>query len=156
MTLYYEIAGYLPSGSGIQGLFDYGCEPKEHKIFIYRITMTNLTGKVFELSAKQVQDWCKANGLVAVPELWYGRAKDLVKLYGFDTIEQWREEFLKHLKFMHNEHDCFMCKNVLPEEGCVVRIEGMQLEAYKCKSTRFLEMETKQLDKGTVDIETEN
>lgn len=156
MTLYYEIAGFLPSGSGIQGNFDYGCAPKEHKVFIYRITITNVSGKVFEYSAKQVQDWCKVNGLVAVPELYYGKGKDLVRLYDFDTVEQWRDEFLKHLKFMHNEHDCFMCKNVLPEEGCVVRIEGMQIEAYKCKSTRFLLYETKQLDKGTVDIETEN
>lgn len=155
MTLYYEIAGFLPSGSGIQGVFDYGCEPKQHKIFIYRITMTNISGKVFEFSAKQVQDWCKTNGLVAVPQLWYGRANTLVHDDGL-TADEWRDLFLSHLKYVHNDHDCFMCNNVVPEEGCVIRIEGLELEAYKCKSTRFLEFETKQLDKGTVDIETEN
>lgn len=156
MTLYYEIAGFLPSGSGIQGVFDYGCEPKRHKIFIYRITTTNISGKVFEFSAKQVQDWCKTNGLVAVPELYYGKAKDLMSFDDIFDINIWRENFLSQLKFLYNEHDCFMCKNTLPEEGCVVRIEGLNLESYKCKSTRFLEFETKQLDKGTIDIETEN
>jgi len=156
MTLYYEIAGFMPSGAGIQGVFDYGCEPKQHKIFIYRITMTNLSGKVFEFSAKQVQDWCRDNGLVSVPELWYGKAKDLVSFEDTLSPENWREHFLSHLKYVHNEHDCYICNNIVPEEGCVVRIEGMGIEAYKCKSTRFLEFETKQLDKGTVDIETEN
>lgn len=48
-----------------------------------------------------------------------------------------------------------MCKSKLPEEGCVVRIEGQDLEVFKCKSTKFLEYETKQLDKMEIDIENE-
>ena len=156
MTLYYEIAGFLPSGSGIQGVFDYGCEPKQHKIFIYRITMTNVSGKVFEFSAKQVQDWCKTNGLIAVPELYYGLAKNIMSFDNFTSIDIWRENFLSQLKYLYNEHDCNLCNNIVPEEGCVVRIEQLGLEAYKCKSTRFLEFETKQFDKGNIDIETEN
>ena len=37
----------------------------------------------------------------------------------------------------------------------VVRIEGQDLEVFKCKSTKFLEYETKQLDKMEIDIENE-
>ena len=49
-----------------------------------------------------------------------------------------------------------MCNNTVPEEGCVVRIEGLEFEAYKQKSNRFYERETKNLDLGEINIEDEN
>lgn len=152
MTFYYEIVGYLPNGSGIQGQYDYGCEPGQFEVYIYRITSTNVDGKVIEFSARQVQEFCKKNGLKAVPELYYGKAENLYPLKEL----HWNENFLNTIKSLYNEKDCFMCKNKLPEEGVVIRIEGIDLEAYKCKSTRFLEHETKELDKGTSNIEDEN
>ena len=156
-TFYYEIVGYLPNGSGIQGQFDYGCEPGQFEIYIYRITSTNVDGKVIEFSAKQVQDFCKKNGLKAVPELYYGKARNIApEAAERFHDEEWRPYFLENVKKIYNEKDCFMCKNKLPEEGVVIRIEGLDLEAYKCKSTRFLEYETKELDKGTSNIEDEN
>ena len=163
ITLYYEIVGYLPSGAMIQKGFDYGYSPTKEGdpfgIYIYRITYTNPSGKVFEFSAKQVQDWCKANGLNAVPELFYGRARDLWEFEGKGKTPSdiaWESQLLGLIKDMFNEKDCFMCQNKVPEEGVVVRIEQNDLEAFKCKSARFYERETKQLDKGEVDIETEN
>ena len=65
MTIYAEIAGYLPA---IQKDYDYGCLTGQHKIFVYRITQTNVDGKVYEFSARQVQEWCKLNGLTPVPD----------------------------------------------------------------------------------------
>lgn len=174
ITFYYEIVGYLPDGGMIQKSFDYGyIQPKHDRyiegenygIYIYRITYTNNEGKVFEFSAKQVQDFCKEKGLKAVPELYYGYAinftgvmplkQDQNNLYQY-SIEDWKNHFLTALKSQYNEKNCFMCKNKVPEEGCVVRIEGTDLEVYKCKSTAFLEFETKQLDKGEIDLESEN
>ena len=168
MTFYYEIVGYLPNGGMIQKDFDYGCEVGKHAIYIYRITSTNVDGKVIEFSAKQVQDFCRQNRLNAVPELYYGFAKDFTDnisiktagndLGGTDLICKIDEEFdsdkfLNRIKQLYNEKDCFMCKTKVPEEGCVLRIEGNDLEVFKCKSTRFLEKETKDLDKGEVNIE---
>ena len=50
-----------------------------------------------------------------------------------------------------------MCDNPVPEEGIVVRKESLfNCESYKLKSFRFLEGESKQLDTGEVDIESEN
>ena len=72
----------------------------------------------------------------------------------FDEFTE--EAFLEKVKDLFNEKDCYMCSNKVPEEGCVVRIEKDDFEAYKQKSFRFYEKETKELDKGTVDIETEN
>lgn len=96
MSLYCEIVGYMPTGSAIQGKWDYGCvyDPKVYRyqemsatqmyqaklfdIIVYRITMTNVDGKVHEYSAKQVRDWCIENGLHPVSELYYGKAEDLL------------------------------------------------------------------------------
>lgn len=156
MTFYYEIVGFLPNGGNIQKDYDYGCEPIKHAIYIYRITSTNVDGKVIEFSAKQVQDFCKKNGLNAVPELYYGYAKDLhITLSKFNE-EQFQLEFLNRIKLNYNEKDCYMCSNKVPEEGCVIRIEGNELEAYKVKSERFYQRETAQLDKGESNIEDEN
>lgn len=75
VTAYYEIVGYLPNGGAIQKLggkaFDYGFEPPkgEYKygenfgIQIYRLTYTNPDGRVYEFSARQVQQWCVKEGL---------------------------------------------------------------------------------------------
>lgn len=155
MTFYYEIVGFLPNGGSIQKGYDYGCEPTKHAVYIYRITQTNIKGKVFEFSAKQVQDFCKKNGLNAVPELYYGYAKDL----NTNTMmirDDFGDVFLYEIKKKYNEKDCYMCSTKQPEEGVVIRVEGLDFEAYKQKSTRFYELETKLLDKGESNIEDEN
>ena len=156
LSLYYEIVGYLPNGGMIQKDYDYGCKVGEHAIYIYRITQTNADGKVFEFSAKQVQDWCRKNGLTPVPQLFYNYAFNLTEGIPADSDEEWREIFLEQVKKYYNEQDCYICKNKVPEEGCVIRIEGLDFEAYKQKSNRFYELETKNLDKGESNIEDEN
>jgi len=152
MTLYYEIVGYTPNGAEIQKDYTYGCAEGEFDIYIYRVTNTNDEGKVFEWSAKQVQDWCKLMGLKAVPELFYGRASEFFS-DGRLTDRNWREGFLNELKTRYNDKDCYMCSKTVPEEGVVVRIEGLDLESFKCKSEKFYLRETAQLSKGVIDIE---
>ena len=160
MTIYAEIVGYLPNGGTIQKDFDYGCTPNTFEVYVYRITYTNPSGKVFEFSAKQVQQYCKKVGLNPVPELYYGRAIDLYEMLSDTTVdnnkdmEVWRSEFLKVLKEKYTNEPCYMCNNNVPEEGIVYRIEKLGLEAYKLKSPDFLEYETKQIDKGNIDIES--
>lgn len=156
MTIYYEIAGFLPSGKQIQKDYDYGAEQGKYKIFIYRITQTNVDGKVYEYSAKQVQQWAWARGLVPVPELYYGTVIDFLGDFALETVNNKEEEFYELLKHWFTEKQCFLCNNEVPEEGCVVRVEGLDFEAYKLKSNKFYERETKLLDKGESDIESEN
>ena len=170
MTFYYEIVGYLPTGAMIQKDYDYGydnplinttlpySEGVHYGIYIYRITYTNIDGKVFEFSAKQVQDFCKKNGLKAVPRLYYGTAVGIApeEYERFGDSDNFRTAFLENIKKMYNEKDCFMCNNKVPEEGCVVRIEGLDFEAYKQKSNAFYARETNLLDKGESNIEDEN
>lgn len=151
MTVYGEIVGYLPSGGGIQGKYDYDCNPGEHKLYIYRITYTNPSGDVFEFSAKQVQEWCRKNAVNAVPEVFYGKIKEVLPDIDYKT-DNWRDSYLVELRNKYLEKDCEICKNKLPDEGIVIRDE-VSGEAFKYKSFAFLEKETKDLDAGVVDIE---
>ena len=63
---------------------------------------------------------------------------------------------INKVKELYNEKDCFICKNKVPEEGCVIRLEKLEFEAYKQKSERFYQRETNLLDKGESNIEDEN
>ena len=50
-----------------------------------------------------------------------------------------------------------MCVNKVPEEGIVIRKNNIfTYEAYKLKSFRFLEAESKQLDTGEANLEDTN
>ena len=77
LTVYAEIVGYMPNGQMIQKDYDYKCvynpksfdyqkmTPKQmyharlFDIIVYRITYTNVDGKVFEFSTQQVKEFCK-------------------------------------------------------------------------------------------------
>jgi hypothetical protein len=155
MTIYAEIAGYLHNGGAIQKDYDYGCLTGQHKTFVYRITQTNVDGKVYEFSAKQVQEWCKLNGLTPVPELFYGYAKDLFNDERL-TLKNWRIKFLEEIKKRYNEKDCYLCNNKVIEEGVVIRVENLNVKVFKQKSVGFLEYETKLLDQNIEDIENFN
>lgn len=176
LTLYYEIIGYLPNGGAIQSMggkaYDYGYEiptydpktpdtvpyvyDKHYGIRIYRITYTNPDGIVYEFSARQVQQWCADKGLTPVTQLYYGYAKDLYP--DLSLSEHWNENFIQRLandKTFSMEELSPECTNDVPNEGVVIRIENGRSEAFKLKCFAFLEKESKALDKGEVDIESD-
>ena len=153
LTFYGEAVGYTRGGGFIQKNYDYGCVPGEFKVYIYRITFTNVSGKVFEFSAKQVKEHCTKFGLNYVPELYYGYAKDLFP--ELSVTEHWQENFLQKLSDVYLEKDCDICENKVPAEGIVLRKESLDVDSFKHKSFRFKEYESKQLDTGEVDMETQ-
>lgn len=165
MTIYYEIVGYLPNGGYIQKNYDYGCVPPTGDEYVhgehfwvrpYRITLTNVDGKVHEFSAKEVHEWCHNNGLWPVTEWYYGAACDL---FSIPNDENWCDNFIKELsnsQLFFMECDSPSCNNKVPHEGVVIRIENMKSEAFKLKCFNFLNMEGKALDKGESNIEDEN
>lgn len=182
MTVYAEIVGYMPDGSMIQKDYDYGCEydpklkysdmtPQEmydanlFRIYIYRITYTNVEGKVFEMSARNLQQYCRSRGLFSVIEDFYGTVYDFTTYLCNNPHEvnldpevesgPFEEHFLKCLISRYLERPCGWCNNKVPAEGIVVRIDQPEFEAYKLKSLAFLTHETKMLDEGVADIESE-
>jgi hypothetical protein len=154
-TIYCEIVGFLKNGAPIQADYDYGCNPTEHKIFVYRITQTNVDGIVTELSTAQMQEFCAKTGLNYVELFYNGLARDWNP--ELNSNEHWNENFIVELTKKYNNKQCHVCKNNVPEEGAVIRKEKLfEFEAYKLKSADFLEYETAQLDKGESDIESNN
>ena len=167
MTAYYEIIGFLPNGGYIQKNYDYGCLPpvgdeaytygKHFKVQIYRVTITDVSGKVHEFSAREVQLWAQMVGLTPVEQYYYGYAKDLYP--DLDPSEHWNENFLSKLandKNFYMECNSPTCDNKVPHEGIVIKIENMKSEAFKLKCFKFLDGEGKALDKGEIDIESES
>lgn len=167
MTFYYEIVGFLPNGKYIQKNYDYGCIPPESedyykegtnfKICIYRITTTNVDGKVHEWSAHEVQLYCEKNGLRPVTEFYYGYAKDLYK--DLATDDRWTEYFLQRLsddKTFFMEQNSPECANKVPHEGIVIKKENMVSEAFKLKCFKFLGKEQEAADKEETNIEDES
>jgi hypothetical protein len=151
LTFYCEAVGYTKDGGWIQKEYDYGCKPGEFATYIYRITFTSPSGKVFEFSTQQVKDYCQKFGLNAVPELYWGKAKDL---FDISTDQHWHENFVQKMSDTYLELDCDMCVNDVPDEGIVLRKEVIDIEPYKFKSFAFKMRETAEADKGEIDIET--
>ena len=167
ITAYYEIVGFLPTGKYIQKNYDYGCvspkegetyTPEKHfKIRIYRVTYTNVDGKVFEFTTHQVQQWCKSVGLVPVEECYYGKARDLYP--DLNEQDHWNENFINRLandKNFYMELNSPHCNNKVPHEGLVIKIEDGISRAFKLKCFKFLNKEQELLDKGENNIEDES
>jgi len=169
MTFYFEVVGYLPNGGYIQKDFDYGNEVGKHSNHIYRITYVNDDGKVFEFSSKQVQEFCKLNGLNAVKELYYGKVIDLYNILKVKYVEKYvallgeRESDFYHdilLELLKLEYLEKTVENNLscevPDEGIVIRVEKNDIDSYKLKSFKFMLKETDNLDKEIIDIEEQS
>ena len=167
MTAYYEIIGYLPGNKFIQKGYDYGYVPDTSELYpyqygrnfgirIYRLTYTNVDGKVFEFSPREVQIWSKEHDLIPVTELYYGKASDLYP--DIEHNENFSENFIERLsndKNFYMELDSPDCNNKVPNEGVVIKIDNMKPAAFKLKCFKFLNKEQQQLDKGESNIEDE-
>lgn len=160
-TIYGEIIGFTPSGSPIQGKYDYGCKPKEHKFYVYKVSIVNEDGHLTYLTDKQIEEWClKVDLLYSDTLLYYGAAYALFsKLIGKSknkdfNLQEWREKFIELLEKEYNEKDCKMCLNKVPEEGIVLRVEKtFEYEAYKLKSKKFILMESDLQEKEETNLE---
>lgn len=152
-TIYGECVGYTKTGAYIQDQYDYGCDQGQKKIYVYRITITNEDGYVYNLTTGEIKNFCERNNLNYVPLFFIGKASEIVE----NGTDDWHRDFMAKLEDQYTDKDCFICKNKVPEEGIVVRKDfGHQFTAYKLKGFRFLEFETKELDKGVVDLESQN
>lgn len=152
ISLYGEIVGYTKDGAEIQKGYDYKCNPKTFDFYAYRVTYTSVDGDVYEMSPREMKTYCDRYGIKTVPEIYYGKAKNL---YDISTSDHWREELLQRLCDDYLEKDCDLCTNKVPDEGICLRVDKpLDIEIYKLKSFAFLQMETKALDDGVVDMET--
>lgn len=127
---------------------------------------------------QQVVDYCNRYGLKHVPIYFIGQAKELyANLYCKheykDNLEafaacgceeddritgrNWHNKFLELLSTEYLEKDDIYCNTKgLPDEGIVLSKRIDVFEGLKLKSFKFLEGETKELDKEQENIEDNN
>ena len=166
MTIYGEIIGYLTgSDKMIQKNYDYGCNKGENKLMVYRITTTNEDGTKHEWNVTEVKEWTEnlvkehpeiADRIHVIDLLYHGTLGDLYPNISY--MDHWHENVLEALR---NESERFnmekndpICKNKVPFEGIVLRIDNDELaEAFKLKCKKFLSKEREEIDKGEVDME---
>ncbi len=164
MTVYGEVVGFLPNGSCIQKNYDYGCGKGKHQIYIYRITWTLPNGHVVEWSWSQIKEWCRFHDLLHVPELYRGTINQWNRMSsGSQDARSPKSKFLDVLKNTYLEKKaneigvpCVRCRSDAWDEGIVVRIEdSSDFDVYKLKSFNFFQYETKRLDQGENDVESQ-
>jgi hypothetical protein len=148
-----EIVGFTPSGSAIQKGYDYGCGEKELDFYVFKVTFTSPSGDVYVFNHQQTVAFCEKYGLKMPRTFYYGKAKDLFDL---DVNDHWHENFLNNMIETYLEKKCDICKNDVWAEGVVLRKDTPhEWDAFKLKSFNFLGYETSLLDKGEVDMETQ-
>jgi hypothetical protein len=163
-TVFYEVVGWEGTGASIMGThsntklkdhldkeayknfitqfgdnttFSYGCQPGEHKIFVYRITMTNEDGISVDYSWEHVVERCKELGVNTVPELgrWFWDGEESVKAVEIDS--EGKSTLDNHIM-----------------EGSCVRIDrGATPLVLKQKNFEFKVLEGIIKDSGIVDAE---
>jgi hypothetical protein len=155
VSIYGEIVGYLPGDNKeIQPGYTYGCQVNTCEFLVYRITNTNTAGLVTEYSWQQIKDFCKKYGLKHVVEFYYGFAKDLYP--DISTDNHWHENVLSRLQTDFNLEKKCKYNPTKAAEGIVIRQEKLfDCVPLKLKAFAFMEWETKQLDSGTADIESD-
>lgn len=166
VTIYGEIVGYLTNTTSmIQKNYDYGCEVGKNKMMIYRVTKKKEDGTCKEYEIIEVIDFIRklkknypeiADNLMDFTLLYHGT---LGYLYSdVDTTNHWNENILERLKTdtqnFGMEMDEPLCKNKVPREGIVLRIDNDPMkEAFKLKCLSFLYKESKEIDAGNIDTE---
>jgi hypothetical protein len=139
--VYGELIGWTSSGMPIQKDYSYGLPKGTAELYIYRVAVVNNQGLLTELSWDHVMEFCSANGLKHVPEIWRGLHKD------FDVKKYMDVRLAEMYKGLVSVPQGFV------DEGVCVRIDTRQPLIYKAKSPIFLEHESKMLDENVIDLE---
>ena len=136
---------------------------------IYRVTR-RVNGETKELNIEEVITFTKcivdliseygmneeSKKIMPYTLLYHGKLSDL---YDIDTTNHWHENLLNYLKndknFLMEENEP-LCRNKVPREGICLRIDDAIIpECFKLKCLAFLKREAKEVDKGNIDIETQ-
>jgi hypothetical protein len=114
---------------GNRMVYKYGCEPGEYKVFIYRITQTNKTGEVRDLSIEEIIERTKDWPYKLVPIL--------KELYIYDGR---KEELLRTCEELSQGPSALDKEHI--REGVVLRVDTEERTRFlKYKSWLFCDLE---------------
>lgn len=143
--IYGEIVGWVDSEKAIQKNYTYGVPQGCSELYVYRISIVNDDGVAQDLSWKQVEAWCVNNDVKHVPLLWEGLHKDF-EVDKFLDVVYYKVGYTQALPVEGKG---------LVDEGVCIRYEGLNPFVTKAKSNIFYEHESKLLDTGEEDIESQ-
>lgn len=157
-SIYYELVGKTYTGEEIQGGYSYGFN--EPKCYIYRIANINPEGIEIDLNWDQMEKRAIQLGLEVVPVLFKGTFGDFIDIYDPGrsiAVNQGIEQSIDHIFYKKLLEKSSILDSTVVEEGFCIRIDSSypKAETFKIKSKKFLEHETKALDKEVVDMEEE-
>jgi hypothetical protein len=158
-TVYYEVVGYtrgasliMPTGSteklqdkamlkkyGKEMNFTYGCDEGEHKVFVYRMSITDIDGNEKDYMWDEMESRCMVIGVKTVPLLLRGKFEGDIDLL-VDTCKKLADGE-STLDYRHIK------------EGIVVRNDVPYYEGWKYKSFEFDILEDTIKLEGKEDIE---
>lgn len=162
-VVYGEICGYKTGSSTmIQKNYDYGCKEGENFLMIYRVVQ-KIGGIKRELSVHDVIKFTMAllERMKQASDPDASRIRciaDYLLIHGpiylwTDKVEKLPEVLAEECHIEEREH----CIHNVPREGIVVRIADDTIpRAYKLKSVKFMEKEKANIDKGEVDMESQD
>lgn len=155
-----ELVGYVPgTGGAIQKGHTYGVQPGQYELYVYRVAIITEDAELYDLSWDQVRDFCSRHGLKHVPEL------DRVPKVVFDVMD-FNEVNFYEVDQVHRAVKGEQLYTDQPvrlseggtgaDEGIAIRVErGLTPEIYKYKNKSHYEWETKELDTGIPDLESQ-
>jgi hypothetical protein len=160
-TVYYEIVGWVGSGTSIMGIvdnsktkdkefikrygqktvFSYNCPEGENDIYVYRITFVNEDGYSIDLPFSAMEERCKELGVKPVQHL----CKPFLFDGNLDALKKTMEDLYDGPSTIDPTHI---------REGAVIRIEnGLNILVFKLKNFYFKVLEGIVKEADVVDIE---
>lgn len=152
--VYGELVGFTPDGAPIQKDYTYEAEPKQAQLYIYRVATVTPSGVVVDLPWPAVKAFATGIGVKYVPEIWTTLHRDF-------TADDWTDIVYYNV---WSDNDAqpgadvpVRLSNVKTvDEGVCVRYDGPNgIYILKAKSPIFLGHESKMLDEGAEDVESE-
>lgn len=144
--VYGELIGWTPDGAPIQKNYTYQVPQRTADLYVYRVSVINGQGRPVDLAWPQVKEFCRDTGLKHVPELWAG-------YHGEFKVDNFIDTRFRDTGYLHAVP--LESNKKLVDEGVCVRVDGLVPYILKAKSPVFLQHETKLLDKGEVDLESQ-
>ena len=151
VLVYGELVGWTADGAALQKNYTYHLSLGECELYVYRVAQINAQGHLADLSWDGVKEFCRARGLKWVPELYRTYPKNVEA-----SLEAVIDAVLSdhHIRAPWNEDPLPLSDKKTVDEGVCLRQEGLVPLILKAKSPKFLEHETKLLDKGEADLES--
>lgn len=144
VIVYGELIGWLPDGAPIQRNYTYNVPKGEMRLYVYRVAVVTNDGHLYDLSWRGMEQFCAERGLDVVPLLWEGVHSEF-------NPDDWTD-----ITYSKDFSQALPLSEGAPcDEGVVVRAEGIVPVALKAKSPKFLLHESKMLDTGEADLESQ-